>query len=136
MLLLLRPASEKSPNLVIGCHRLSACFPARNTSLYVAGCMPFGYGEKSAALYAPVGDSHERCSSHDLDKEHVKYIVHRIPNRVEPVSPAVKQCGGMPRDDEDSSQCESAVPPSIGKHKVGRTGSMRRCTSWTDSRAH
>jgi hypothetical protein len=61
-----------------------------------------------------VGDSYERCSSHDLDKEHVKEIVHRIPNRVEPVSPAGEQCGGVPRGNEDSSQGDSAVSLSIG----------------------
>jgi hypothetical protein len=54
---------------------------------FVAGCMRFGYSDRSPALYAPVGDSRERCSSHDFDKEHVKYIVYRIPNHVKPVSP-------------------------------------------------
>jgi hypothetical protein len=62
-----------------------------------------------------VGDSHERCTSHDFDKEHVKYIVHRIPNRVEPASPIEKQSENVPCGGGDSCQGELAVPVSIGK---------------------
>jgi hypothetical protein len=80
----------------------------------VAGCVCFGYGDGFAALYAAVGVSHERCTSHDFDKEHVKCFVHHIPNRAEPVSPVGKQCGNVHRDGEDSCQGESTVPLSIG----------------------
>jgi hypothetical protein len=65
-----------------------------------------GYGDGSAALYAMMDASHERCTNHEFDKEHVKYIVDRIPNRDEPVSPV----------------------GTVGK-QFGRTGSMRRFES-------
>ena len=56
------------------------------------------FGDRSAALYATMNDSHEQCVSHEFDKEHVEYVVH---------------CEGVPCGGEDSCQVDSTVPLSI-----------------------
>jgi hypothetical protein len=50
---------------------------------FVAGGMCFGYGDGSASLHETViisSGKSMKYASHELDKEHVKCIVHRIQN--------------------------------------------------------
>jgi hypothetical protein len=54
---------------------------------FVGDSMCCSYEDGSAMLYATVDDSNvptisirQHCASHERDKEHAKFIVHRIPN--------------------------------------------------------
>jgi hypothetical protein len=52
---------------------------------FVAGCMCLGYGDGFAAKrnegrFLLAHYVTQRCASHEFDREHVKCVVHRIPN--------------------------------------------------------